>query len=695
MAIHRHAPDQEEGGSPLPPDSTSGGLAATAKSSQPSTAMAAAMPSALVASRPKPPAPSPTPVAPAVEPAKTNAQTSKMNTPAQTNVLARLRQGNAAPMSSTLAADAVKKFLETVKTTLETRSSEYTINILQINAKESTTRLFASSIVFGVVLNAYPTKAMAYHVLLIGDTADSLSRVDQVPVSNNVIVEVPRVVGDAYDDEYRAQVQAQLRASFPDIETFLEAEASVLPAGYKYNDVALVQKTLFNILAACGTILNTTVKSAEEYEDLSIPALQQASGSRLDSVVTLKFHQPNTSDAVGHPVRSDIAISYSLVTGQQQGNRKQIQSLNSGQQQTEIFRIGGFMDLVWRENEAYLGVQANQFAAPFVGQQQNPNQFPWKYQARFVITDTTSSELATLPGQLWGLAGAMVLFKNNNWMGAFARGAGADADHHNIGAIGIEVNPGNDPSGYGKPFDETKSATFGTQGLYQMLTAFVRPEIVISMDVEECGPSTWQNSVFAAAPTNASANQSIIDAANLLTDGHFSKYFGTDNKPVIVNDENRIHLGYFTGANGQVTDLREIDHLTILNILGVSNPQMGRDWSDTFTQLNYDWTQRAHERMKLMKLISANITVTGYARRVTFTNFFLNCLAQAIQDCGMIIRAETPFMEITGAQRGQADFLRDATTGYGSNSNLFARGPAMGSTPNQGQGFQQGFGRWR
>lgn len=655
------------------------------------TAMAAAMPSALISQKPAVPAviPTPKPVATAKVPATTNnALKTTMSTPSS-NLLARLRSGNIAPLSSTPAADAIKKFVESIKSTLEAKDTGYNIEIVPINANESSTRLFVSSVVLCVRLADAPNAGVACHTLLLADTAEQLPVQQLTPPGSNAIIELQRVVGDAYDEDYRAAVEATLSALYPGVNIY-DAEAEVIPAGYNYKDLNLVQKTLANALTACGTILNTTVKT--DFKDLELPELLQAAGGRLDSVAKLMYNQPNGSDSVGQPVRQDVVVSYSLVTGQQQGKRNVIQSLNSGQVNTEIFKLGGFMDLMWWENEAMMGVQQNQYASPYATQTPVPNQMPYKYLPRFVITDTSSSDLATLPGWLWGLAAVNILKRQNNWMGAFARSAGVDANHHDIGAIGIEVGNHADASGYGKPFDQTRSNLFTPHDLHSMLTAFVRPELVISIDVEECGSSTWQNSVFANATFNPRANQDIIDAANLLTGGHMAKYFA-DGEPVMVNDENRIHLGYFTDNKGRTLDLREIDHLCVLNVLGATNPEQGRAWSDTFTQLEWSWEQRQHERLKIARQISAGLTVTGAARRMTFRNKFLDALAAAMADAGLQIRPETPYMDIVSGSRGQANFLAQATGGLSGASNLFNRG--MPTSQGPANSLNTGLGRWR
>lgn len=679
-------------GAPTPEPNKSAGTSVAAKNAQPETAMAAAMPSALVSqSRPVVPAApkKPAPVATARASATTQALKQNMSS-TSSNLLAALRAGNMAPLSATPAADSIKKFIETIKSTLEAKDSGYEIDIIPINANESSTRLFVSSVVLAVRLTDQVQAGVAAHVMLLADTAEQLP-VQQLTVGNNKIVELQRVVGDAYDEDYRAVVEATLVAAYPGVNIY-DAEAEVIPAGYNYKDVNLVQRTLANALAACGTILNTTVKQ-DTFQDLELPRLIEAAGGRLDSVVKLTYNQPNGSDSVGNPVRRDVAISYSLVTGQQQGKRNTIQSLNSGQVNTEIFSIGGFMDLMWWENEQLMGPAQNQFASPYAPQVPQVGQMPYKYLPRFVITDTSSRDLATLPGWLWGLAAVNILKRQNNWMGAFARGAGVDTNHHDIGAIGIEVNNGNDPSGFGKPFDITRSNTFTPADLHQMLSAFVRPDLVISIDVEECGASTWQNSVFlAAAAGNARANQDIIDAANLLTGGHFGNHF-PNGEAVMVNDDNRIHLGYFTDNKGRVLDLREIDQLCVLNVLGATNPEQGRAWSDTFTQLEFPWEERQHERLKIARQISAGLVVTGAARRVTFRNKFLDALAAAMVEAGLVIRPETPYMDIVSGTRGQANFLRDATGGLAGSANLFNRG--MQQTQGPANTLSGRIGRWR
>lgn len=691
--LHVDEDDGPEGtGAPTPAPAAPAGNSVAAKNAQPETAMAGALASALVSQKPVVPAATskPQPVATVKVTATPPALKTNMNTSAQPgNVLARLRAGNLAPLSATPHADAIKKLIETIKSTLEAKESGYLIDIFPINANESATRLFASAVVLAVRLESDPNAGVACHTMLLADTAESLPT-QQLTAGTNAVVELQRVVGDAYDGDYRAVIEATMAAAYPGVNIY-DADAEVIPAGYNYKDLNLVQLTLANALTACGTVLNTTVK--QDFEDLELPKLIAANGGRLDSVAKLVYNQANGQDSVGNPVRQDVIVSYSLVTGTAQAKRNQIQSLNSGQVNTEIFKVGGFMDLLWWENEQLVG-NTNQFASPFAPQvQQQPGQMPYKYLPRFVITNTQSSELATLPGWLWGLAAVNILKRNNNWMGAFARGAGSEANHHDIGAIGIEVNNGQDPSGFGKPFSETRSPTFTPSDLHQLLSAFVRPELVISIDVEECGPSTWQNAVFAAATGNSRANQDIIDAANLLTGNHFRNYF-PDGESVMVNDDNRIHLGYFTDNRGRTLDLREIDQLCVLNVLGSANPEQGRAWSDTFTQLDYPWEQRQHERLKVARQVSASLVVTGAARRVTFRNKFLDALAQAMVDAGLTIRPETPYMDIVSSSRGQGSFMRDALGGNSSvGNNLFNRGIASSSGPVNS--LTTGLGRWR
>ena len=90
--------------------------------------------------------------------------------------------------------------------------------------------------------------------------------------------------------------------------------------------------------------------------------------------------------------------------------------------------------------------------------QQQINQSYVKYVSRFV-TALESHDILTVGTQLLALLPAMSLRENNQWANAFRPAPFNNGiDLRDIGAIGIEVNFENNPTGVGSRID-TKSAS--------------------------------------------------------------------------------------------------------------------------------------------------------------------------------------------------------------------------------------------
>lgn len=589
--------------------------------------------------------------------------------------------GNVAPLSLTPAADAIKNFVETAQKIIGAPSEGYTVKLLVVQHNDTPITLFAASVVVVVQHAAQPDAALGYHTLIMGDTAGPIQN-EFVPIPGHGQVEVVRVVGESYNDEYRAAVAQVLQKNFSKVDPkkMFDSEGQVVPAGYNGKDESLVRVTIASALVAAATLLN---QNTPGFTDLSLIA----GAEKLQTVAKLQFGQPQTSDSVGQPQRTDIKISFSEVSGTPRQQNQGLQSLNSGQVLKPLLNLGGFTDLVWHPSSEVTA--HNPYAAAY-GTPAQHQSMPFLYQPRFVITHIEAPQLRTMPGTLLGLISALTMRDNNNWMASFTRPTGPEQDIHDIGAIGIEANIERNPSGFGKPFD-TRAATFNDAEQALMLRAYVRPELAISMDVEECGPSTWLTSAFlAAARNNQAAHDFIIESANLLTNGHFGQMWNPAWK-IVINDESRVHLGHYTDGKGNVRDIRDIDHLCVLNVRGEQDPRIARDWSNTWAKIGYPIELRLRERLRIMNMISSSIQITGYAHRITFTTNFLNTLERAIAATGLSIRADTPYQDLGDQGRASADWLAGGALASGQST--FTR--SYGGQQNQGGYSGNGsFGRW-
>lgn len=593
-------------------------------------------------------------------------QQSRSNTQQQSFSFRNMGGMMRAPMGRNPASEALSKIVKAMTDVYAANINNklFEVSLLPIDMNANVD--LDVSVVVVVARDREKLEQLAYHTLLIG--ASIPTPASKFEVVNDVNTEVVRVVGDAYTDKMVRVVRDALAKNFPNCNQ-VSAGSCVVPAAFNIMDNDAVFSMASNAAyAACSTL--ETLRP--DFNDLNLSNAQNDSSL----AVAIKFHNPEMIDRVGQPMRSDIVIDFTAGQQNQQQNSTGVERVNS------IGQIAGFVDLVWNP----VAQQQNMYYQPT-----NQQSFQ-KYSARFVCTKMESTDMMTIPAQLLALLPAMSLNENGGcqWVRQFDRKNFHDGvDWQDIGVVGIEANLDNDPSGFGQRV-KTKSENFKTEHLYKLIAATVRPGLILSMDVPECGPETWYNDVFAAAAEgNEKANAAIIRAGNYLTNGVLSKYFSGGR--VAVDEYNRIHLGTYLGSDGLRHDIRNIDYLAVANAVGDKDISIVRDWSDTFLKTNYVQKLRLHGRKKIMEQLVNDLQITGMARRVTFEETFTTALYRAVVECGLCIRSTTAFNDLGSYERATADFLSSAVMG-GNNNGLFNRG---GFSGNMGGGANRSFsGRW-
>lgn len=561
---------------------------------------------------------------------------------------------------------------------------EYTLIPIDKNV---VTVLAVSVLVVCVRDKMRPKHGVAFYALILEGSTDPFQpRTETMP--GGKVIEIIDTAGGAYDDIMKTEIKNRVAAAFPGANMY-DAEATVVPRDFDISKTELVQDLAANAAFACSQELEVTDPNFSDFN------LANAAGDATLMVRTT-FENNETSDLLGQPVRSDIVIDFTSAP------QKQNQQSQNQQSTKVLSRLAGFMDIIWDAPQQLTGfgpmpsLLPGLQPAPGWGQ---PQQNYQRYLARFVLTLLDSTQLLTIGAQLLALLQALTLRDSNNWIYAFKprqltqeqiqRG---EPDLHDIGAINYEANLQGDPSGVGGKF-ETHSSTFGELELRQLIAATFKPGMVMSLDVPECGPSSWYNSVFAAAAAGSQgAIRAILEAANVLTNGNFNKLYDPANQ-LCTDESNRIHLGYYTDKQGVRHDIREIDYLAVLNMQGHIDVSVVKDWSDTFLQTKYPIAQRLSERMRVMRHFIPNLQVTGYARRVTFNPKFMDALANAAAQAGLSVRPVISAQDITALERASGGFLNNYVLGGDVQTQVFARG-GYGTAGQPGMGMPNLGTRW-
>lgn len=538
------------------------------------------------------------------------------------------------------------------------------------NSKE--TSLYLSGIVVAVRNADDKSMGVSYHTLLLEGSGEPMT--PRIENWNNQQIVIDRVAGDVMDAKYAQVVHAIVEKAFPGQQARSNS-AQVVPKSFNWDDAEALRNLAVNAIYPDVTDLE---QHHPAFDDIDL--VRWSHDAALQTQIN--FNEPDRTDYSGLPVRSPLAISLTAVDNTKANNT----TVNAQERTKLISRLGGFIDLIWAPDPAVNN--------PYGMAQQGPS---YKFSPRFVMTNLENVMRMTPASQLLAVVTALTLRENNNWFPYYQprpQGAGGKAiDLRDIGAINFEANIFNEASGYGSRID-TKGAAFTNQDLGRLLSQAIRPQLTYSLDVSECGSDTWYNEIFAAAAANSmSAQQAILEAANVLTGGFFARAYQTAESPVIVNDD-RIHLGYYLGADGQKHDIREIDYLAVLNLQGDTDIGAAQAWSDTFLRTDYPINKRLAERKKMIQdLVRGDVVFTGFARRVTFTGKFLEALAIACKEAGLDTRVTSPsFGGDYTSQRASAGFLPQSAVAPGV-SGLFNQG--FSGAPAGAFGMGRGFGtRW-
>lgn len=382
-------------------------------------------------------------------------------------------------------------------------------------------------------------------------------------------------------------------------------------------------RLLHNATQAVYTIMDSRLGSVEE------PFTLGEVGANDQMIARVDFTRQHEENIVGLPVRGDIVVGMSAQT--------QTDAQFGLQQSRQLTRVTAYVDLMYQPAAAGFAQNQMQMGGMF---QQQPVATQM-YQPRLVMTSIdTMTDAVTMELQLLALSTALGLNRNMHWSGTFRthKGKGNDVDLKDLGALGYEINLTGDPQAKPDRLD-TRSAEFGDGEMRQLINMLIAPKLIYTLDIEEAGELSWIHQTFiAAANGNEDARLAILQAANNLTMGHFQTLFNAA-APVCYDDQDRIHLGYYYDREGNRRDLRELDYVAILNLAGKTNPKLVEAWEDTHRNTNIALEVRLDQRKAILRqLISGDIVIKGFARRVSFDNAFLDALSAAIVKSGLNVR---------------------------------------------------------
>lgn len=566
----------------------------------------------------------------------------------------------------------------------EVNANDPGFKIIIIDSKQSMTALSAIALCY--TRNKGGQAYVSVHTMLVEGNVRLSNRTIQ---NNNQSVEVITVPGDVGDAEMRKRVFLEVMAVYGRNAKIVESAGNVIFGELDITDKQNIRRVFCNAVQACyqALVIERVI------DETSFNASIIAGGDKLDAY--LDMHPQKVTNTSGLPVRSDVSIQLQAVV--QQASQSQ------PEQVIGLTQVDGFVDLV------YVPYSQQQVMNPMMG-----NFMPvvtQRYCPRFVITNFNSIiDAATMELQMLALASSSILLESSGgvapWMNTFkprppVKGV---TDIRDIGAVGLEVNFTPEAKAVPMVID-TKSNTFQSQDLYKMINMAMFPTPIYSIDVDEVGDMSYLNLPLIIAANDRDegykrAVDMITNAVNALTNNNFSsnwnKLTAGSNEKYFLNDMNKIFTGYYINQDGEKRDIRDIDYLAILNMIGRKDPSYIKEWSDTFDRRDIAMEIRLDKRRRIYdSLLPGQVYIKGIARRITINPKFMAALGQACKDSGLVFRPTNLNTEYySGTEHG----IANANTLYGmqaNNNGLFSFGNVAAGNNNNGfnlPGFT-GFGR--
>jgi hypothetical protein len=475
------------------------------------------------------------------------------------------------------------------------------------------------------------TVLLAYTLLLEPNDGPLESRTYQVAGQE---IEIPTVPSDAYDEKTRNAVFNAVREFFNCSDEVHEVSFNVIPTDLDPKDTPRLAGIITIAVNAVAGAAKELPGMAEDRFSASMLVGTQDSPADFRVTARQDFNPAPVETSTGLPVRSDVTVAVKLVQNNAQpGDVVQPRSRT-------LTQVGGFFDLT------YIDPQPQQVG---LGQMVTPTNC---YQVRYVISNIEVEINAVTPELgLLALVSTTMLSDKYAWLQGFKKRHGVQNDTRDIGAIGYEADFLTPTADGPRGMIDTNDANFN---LYKLAQSAFLPDLLYSLDIQEGGDDSWVwLALQYAAHGDQDAHNAMIEVANNLTDGHFAKYW--QGGPIAQHSGNLIHLGYFRNEKGQKEDIRKLDYLALLNLVGATDMQTVIAWSDTFDTNKGEPTKRLGDRTRILRgLLQDNVEFKAYAQRYDLSGEFLSCVAKGIADAGLVITPELVYGEFQQQTRGNS-----------------------------------------
>lgn len=516
----------------------------------------------------------------------------------------------------------------------------------------------------------------SFFILLLAATGSPRKEVKNI---GNEQVELS-IFPDSYLDTYLAEkIRAIVAQKSGNIDRIYNADGFVVPESFDIDNINKIKE----LSKRCEQFVLSELDSST---NLQVTDLSQVVKD-VNLIIDVSTNNSIVTDSVGEPIRENFAIDFNCTA---KDTRSVQQSLHASQgQKQNISRVGGYMDLLFGPEDPSI-LNANQFSKPTTPQS------TVRYIPRCVITSFDSDSI-TISRFMLSLYTTLALQHGRNWVQLFRRKVqtGKASNYDDVGFLNIEANVTNEPGGFGPPI---ATDGFSMATLSDYLKVMVGDNLLYSLDCPGGSPETYYTRVFQLAATGSNtAMEYIYDSLDVLTSGHFSKEFDR-NQPIVLQDPIRVLLGHWMDSDGNVRDIRDIDTITVCNMIGLKKQDPGLivEWLNLFLPAEYNDEDLRLAKMKRLinYFLQDTATFTGTALRVNFNPAALMAFGRSIERCGIIVNNIITPINTNEMQSHRRMFSYDSSAFGDSNSMFRSQGNMNNGAARTFRGFVGNTGRF-
>lgn len=386
------------------------------------------------------------------------------------------------------------------------------------------------------------------------------------------------------------------------------------------------------------------------YSGESIPNMLTQFQGYFDAELDFNTSGKAFYNAVGMPVRQDICIRLVLRSNQKYNN-----SVHQNRP-VEIVNTYGYLDFIRQPNPdkmnpGMMGMMGMGMGGMFY-------QPDFKFAAQWITTHVESPTFI-LTEHIEVLSNGSIAILTNqdrNWMQIFmsrntTRRKG-EINYNDPGMLGIEggnITAEQQTASlygqrqYGTPID-TSAKDFTAIAMNALISSFVLPNLIVSMDLDDAGPQTWATSIYRTISDNSKENKEQAVAALGRLERSVTTLVGTPFSPEMhpfIPVTDLIHSGYYMDGR-EARDLRQLtSYLAVAAHITATgqDPERLSQYADTImSEVDTDRIRSCNRFEYIKEMAQGTQVVKGYHKRVTWFGPYFSAMVESLIGAGLVVK---------------------------------------------------------